>query len=62
MSDSDERVKLTMTMTPETVDWLTDSYPEALETQEAVRMAISDARAYNNLRENLDADLQHSDD
>ena len=37
--------KTTVTIPEETVEWLTQTYPDALSLQEAVRMAISDARA-----------------
>ena len=37
--------KTTVTIPDETADWLIETYPDALSLQEAVRMAISDARS-----------------
>lgn len=37
--------KATITISTETADWLRVRYPDALSMQEAVRMAISDARS-----------------
>ena len=36
--------KATVTLSKDTVQWLEETYPDALSIQEAVRMAISDAR------------------
>lgn len=47
MGNQKETKKLSMTLTSESIDWLHDTYPEAQSTQEAVRMAISDARKHN---------------
>ena len=47
MGKSKETEKLSMTLTTVSIDWLHDTYPEAQSTQEAVRMAISDARKFN---------------
>jgi hypothetical protein len=42
-----ETVKISMTITESTEQWLSDTYPEAQSTQEALRMAVSDARQHN---------------
>ena len=47
MGKQKETEKLSMTLTTVSIDWLHDTYPEAQSTQEAVRMAISDARKHN---------------
>ena len=44
--DSDT-VKISMTITEATEKWLAETYPEAQSTQEALRMAVSDARQHN---------------
>lgn len=41
---SDESEKMTATFKEETLVWLRETYPDAMSDQEAVRMAISDAR------------------
>ena len=47
MGNQQETKKLSMTLTNESIDWLHNTYPEAQSTQEAVRMAICDARKHN---------------
>ena len=42
-----ETIKISMTITEETEKWLSETYPEAQSTQEALRMAVSDARQHN---------------
>lgn len=42
-----ETVKISMTITKATEQWLSETYPEAQSTQEALRMAVSDARQHN---------------
>lgn len=42
--------KSTVTMSEDTKEWLVDTYPDALSLQEAVRMAISDARTVHEYR------------
>lgn len=42
-----ETVKISMTITKATENWLGETYPEAQSTQEALRMAVSDARQHN---------------
>ncbi len=49
-----EKVKFSQTIKKETEDWLLETYPDADGVQEAVRMAISDARI---LREDFHATL-----
>jgi hypothetical protein len=44
MADDDGKKKFTMTVTSETEDWLDSTYPDADNIQEALRMAVSDAR------------------
>jgi len=39
-----EKVKFSQTIKKETEEWLLETYPDADGVQEAVRMAISDAR------------------
>lgn len=41
-----ETVKISMTVTEETREWVEKTYPEAQSTQEGIRMAISDARKH----------------
>jgi hypothetical protein len=48
--DDTENVRMTMTISQESADWLLEMYPEALELTEAVRMAITDARKLDKLR------------
>lgn len=42
-----ETIKISMTITEATELWLSETYPEAQSTQEALRMAVSDARQHN---------------
>ena len=42
-----ETEKISMTLTTNSIDWLEATYPDAQSTQEAVRMAISDARQHH---------------
>ena len=44
-----ETVKISMTITEKTQQWVNENYPEAQSTQEAIRMAINDAREYHEL-------------
>lgn len=46
MVDNDT-TKISMTLTTNSVDWLSERYPDAQSTQEAIRMAISDARQHH---------------
>ena len=39
--------KISMTLTTNSIEWLEHTYPDAQSTQEAVRMAISDARQHH---------------
>lgn len=43
--------RITLTVSQETVEYLEEVYPDALEIQEAVRMAISDARDFRQTAE-----------
>ena len=57
------RVRISMTMTEDSEAWLHETYDEALETQEAIRMAISDARRARDLEMNLQVqENSHRDD
>ena len=55
-----ETVKISMTLTEDSKEWLDDNYPEAQSTQEAIRMAVADARkhceALRNANTHIDAD------
>lgn len=51
--------KTTVTISDETEEWLHDTYPDSLSTQEAFRMAISDARL---VREHRDVFVVDEDD
>lgn len=42
-----ETEKISATLSEETVEWLHTQYPDALSTQEAIRMAIQDARTHH---------------
>ena len=46
MGKNAETQKLSMTLTEDSIEWLNEQYPEAQSTQEAVRMAVSDARKH----------------
>lgn len=46
-----ENEKMTLTVSKETIKYLEHTYPDALEIQEAVRMAISDARDFRETAE-----------
>lgn len=62
MTDEDSNnSKFTMTITAKTEAWLSDTYPDALDIQDAIRMAISDARI---IREHRDVTVMNgnSDD
>ena len=50
-------VKISMTITEHTQEWINTNYPESQSTQEGIRMAISDAREYHNLVESADVSL-----
>jgi hypothetical protein len=56
MPDSE---KMTATLNKETIEWLRETYPDAMSDQEAVRMAISDARG---LREWQSRGFERSDE
>ena len=51
-----ETEKISMTLTTNSIDWLVSKYPDAQSTQEAVRMAISDARQHHTGIDNLRMD------
>lgn len=38
--------QITVKLEDSTQEWLSDNYPDAINNQEAVRMAISDARLF----------------
>ena len=42
-----ETKSISMTLTTNSVEWLEKTYPDAQSTQEAVRMALSDARQHH---------------
>lgn len=42
--DETETVKISMTITKNTREWLIETYPDAQSVQEALRMSVSDAR------------------
>lgn len=42
-----ETEKISMTLTQNSIEWLESTYPDAQSTQEAVRMAVSDARQHH---------------
>lgn len=44
MAEDNEKVKFSQTIKKETEQWLLENYPDADGIQEAVRMAVSDAR------------------
>jgi ABC-type nitrate/sulfonate/bicarbonate transport system ATPase subunit len=54
-----ETQKISATLNEDTVKWLEETYPDSLSNQEAIRMAISDART---LREHRDVFLVDRDD
>jgi len=54
MTDDNEKVKFSQTIKKETEQWLLETYPDADGIQEAVRMAVSDARL---LREGFNVTL-----
>jgi len=56
MADTD---KITVTVDEETIEWIQETYPEALSKQEAIRMAISDARL---IRQNRDVFVMEKED
>jgi len=41
-----ETQKISITITEKSAEWLEQTYPEAQSTQEAIRMAMSDARKH----------------
>jgi hypothetical protein len=47
--EGDENIRMTMTISPDTEQWLNERYPDALELTEAVRMAVADARKFEKL-------------
>ena len=42
--DDTETVKISMTITKNTREWIKETYPDAQSVQEGLRMAVSDAR------------------
>ena len=42
--DDTETVKISMTITRNTREWIIETYPDAQSVQEGLRMAVSDAR------------------
>jgi hypothetical protein len=50
-----ETEKISMTLTTNSIEWLGCKYPDSQSTQEAVRMAISDARQHHIGIENVRA-------
>ena len=50
-----ETEKISMTLTTNSIEWLECTYPDAQSTQEAVRMAISDARQHHIGMDNIRA-------
>jgi hypothetical protein len=40
----EDNEKITVTLGEETLEWLRENYPDSLSDQEALRMAVSDAR------------------
>lgn len=52
---NNETKKISMTLTTNSIEWLKTAYPDAQSTQEAVRMAISDARQHHIGIENVRA-------
>ena len=42
--DDTETVKISMTITKNTREWIIETYPDAQSVQEGLRMAVSDAR------------------
>ena len=51
-----ETEKISMTLTKSSIKWLQNTYPDAASNQEAIRMAISDARQHHIGIENLRRD------
>ena len=41
-----ETVKISMTITYNTKEWIKETYPDAQSVQEGLRMAVSDARKH----------------
>ena len=54
MGKNPETRKLSMTLTYDSIEWLNEQYPEAQSTQEAVRMAVSDARKHCHVVEQVE--------
>lgn len=52
-----ETVKISMTLTKKSQNWIDENYPEAQSTQEAIRMAINDAREYHRVVEGANISL-----
>ena len=55
---NNETEKISMTLTKNSIRWLESTYPDAQSTQEAVRMAISDARQHHIGIDNLRTDTE----
>ena len=51
-----ETVKISMTITVETKEWIKSTYPEAQSIQEGLRMSVSDARQHHIGIDNLRTD------
>lgn len=56
-NNDSEKVKFSQTIKKETEEWLLSTYPDSDGVQEAMRMAVSDARL---LREGFDVTLTRS--
>ncbi len=52
-----ETVKISMTITVKTREWIKSTYPEAQSIQEGLRMAVSDARQHHIGIDNLRTDM-----
>ena len=50
-------IKISMTITKESKKWVDSEYPEAQSTQEAIRMAIGDARKHCDSLKHADVHL-----
>ena len=51
-----DTTKITLTLGKDTVSWVEEEYPDALSEQEAIRMAISDARRLAPSQDTTDAE------
>lgn len=57
MGNNDTKT-ISMTLTTNSIEWLQETYPDAQSTQEAVRMAVSDARQHHVGISNLRTDSE----